>query len=245
MLYFIHCFVLLLWSFVCLTHFSNPIWLWQLIVTHTQVYIYLHSTYIYFSDILFDISLIISPFSSSNWRMHQWHRPYHHPTPALIICCRNGKSTQVNSLDFWMFHPVTNCAKLQNHQVILVQGQHQHRPQPRPPILFRRVIKIWSLVMLHCNWRKSAAERIKVMASLTEIIQGRFPFQIDKLSIRSAENEKDNDRSGSQATQALIQRRRRPKRRSTGVCNVGGEVRQTGHSTITNEWLKSIKTLIG
>lgn len=37
------------------------------------------------------------------------------------------------------------------------------------------------------------------------------------------ENEKDNDRSGSQATQALIQRRRRPKRRSTGVCNVGGE----------------------
>lgn len=45
------------------------------------------------------------------------------------------------------------------------------------------------------------------------------------------ENEKDNDRSGSQATQALIQRRRRPKRRSTGVCNVGGEVSSLTHKT--------------
>lgn len=39
------------------------------------------------------------------------------------------------------------------------------------------------------------------------------------------ENEKENDSRGGQATQAIIQRRRRPKRRSTGVCNVGGEVR--------------------
>lgn len=38
-----------------------------------------------------------------------------------------------------------------------------------------------------------------------------------------AENEKDNDSRGGQATQALIQRRRRPKRRSTGVCNVSAE----------------------
>lgn len=37
------------------------------------------------------------------------------------------------------------------------------------------------------------------------------------------ENEKDNDSRGGQATQALIQRRRRPKRRSTGVCNVSAE----------------------
>lgn len=39
------------------------------------------------------------------------------------------------------------------------------------------------------------------------------------------ENEKENDSRGGQATQAIIQRRRRPKRRSTGVCNVGGEVK--------------------
>lgn len=39
-----------------------------------------------------------------------------------------------------------------------------------------------------------------------------------------AENEKENDSRGGQATQAIIQRRRRPKRRSTGVCNVGAEV---------------------
>lgn len=38
------------------------------------------------------------------------------------------------------------------------------------------------------------------------------------------ENEKENDSRGGQATQAIIQRRRRPKRRSTGVCNVGAEV---------------------
>lgn len=38
------------------------------------------------------------------------------------------------------------------------------------------------------------------------------------------ENENENDSRGSQATQAIIQRRRRPKRRSTGVCNVGTEV---------------------
>ncbi|XP_055325586.1 protein phosphatase 1 regulatory subunit 12C isoform X12 [Sitodiplosis mosellana] len=37
------------------------------------------------------------------------------------------------------------------------------------------------------------------------------------------ENEKENDSRGGQATQAIIQRRRRPKRRSTGVCNVGAE----------------------
>ncbi|XP_031620321.1 protein phosphatase 1 regulatory subunit 12A isoform X2 [Contarinia nasturtii] len=37
------------------------------------------------------------------------------------------------------------------------------------------------------------------------------------------ENEKENDSRGGQATQAIIQRRRRPKRRSTGVCNVGTE----------------------
>lgn len=41
--------------------------------------------------------------------------------------------------------------------------------------------------------------------------------------IHTTENEKDNDSRGGQATQALIQRRRRPKRRSTGVCNVSAE----------------------
>lgn len=40
----------------------------------------------------------------------------------------------------------------------------------------------------------------------------------------SAENDKENDRSG-QATQAVIQRRKRPKRRSTGVVHVDMEVR--------------------
>lgn len=39
-----------------------------------------------------------------------------------------------------------------------------------------------------------------------------------------AENEKESETRGGQAAQALIQRRRRPKRRSTGVCNVGAEV---------------------
>lgn len=43
-------------------------------------------------------------------------------------------------------------------------------------------------------------------------------------SFELAENEKENDSRGGQATQAIIQRRRRPKRRSTGVCNVGAEV---------------------
>lgn len=42
-----------------------------------------------------------------------------------------------------------------------------------------------------------------------------------------SENEKENDSRGGQATQAIIQRRRRPKRRSTGVCNVGAEVINT------------------
>lgn len=42
--------------------------------------------------------------------------------------------------------------------------------------------------------------------------------------ISLTENEKENDSRGGQATQAIIQRRRRPKRRSTGVCNVGAEV---------------------
>lgn len=43
-------------------------------------------------------------------------------------------------------------------------------------------------------------------------------------SFELTENEKENDSRGGQATQAIIQRRRRPKRRSTGVCNVGAEV---------------------
>lgn len=39
------------------------------------------------------------------------------------------------------------------------------------------------------------------------------------------ENEKDNDnRNAAQATQAVIQRRRRPKRRSTGVVHVDMDV---------------------
>lgn len=45
-----------------------------------------------------------------------------------------------------------------------------------------------------------------------------------KILITFTENEKENDSRGVQATQAIIQRRRRPKRRSTGVCNVGVEV---------------------
>lgn len=56
--------------------------------------------------------------------------------------------------------------------------------------------------------------------------QSRFRNRIleRKLStISFTENEKDNDSRGGQATQALIQRRRRPKRRSTGVCNVSAE----------------------
>lgn len=44
------------------------------------------------------------------------------------------------------------------------------------------------------------------------------------VKIKFTENEKENDSRGVQATQAIIQRRRRPKRRSTGVCNVGIEV---------------------
>lgn len=40
-----------------------------------------------------------------------------------------------------------------------------------------------------------------------------------------AENEKENDSRSGQATQAVIQRRRRPKRRSTGVVHVDMEVK--------------------
>lgn len=39
-----------------------------------------------------------------------------------------------------------------------------------------------------------------------------------------AENDKENDSRTAQATQAVIQRRRRPKRRSTGVVHVDMDV---------------------
>jgi len=38
------------------------------------------------------------------------------------------------------------------------------------------------------------------------------------------ENDKENDNRGVQATQAVIQRRKRPKRRSTGVVHVDMDV---------------------
>lgn len=39
-----------------------------------------------------------------------------------------------------------------------------------------------------------------------------------------AEQDKENDSRNAQATQAVIQRRRRPKRRSTGVVHVDMDV---------------------
>lgn len=42
--------------------------------------------------------------------------------------------------------------------------------------------------------------------------------------IIGSENDKENDSRSAQNTQALIQRRRRPKRRSTGVVHLDGEV---------------------
>lgn len=59
----------------------------------------------------------------------------------------------------------------------------------------------------------------------------------------STENEKENDSRGSQATQAIIQRRRRPKRRSTGVCNVGAEVNKI-ISTITHMKIISLMHIL-
>lgn len=41
------------------------------------------------------------------------------------------------------------------------------------------------------------------------------------------ENDKENDSRTAQATQAVIQRRRRPKRRSTGVVHVDMDVSRT------------------
>lgn len=48
--------------------------------------------------------------------------------------------------------------------------------------------------------------------------------------LNSLENEKDNDNRSGQSTQAVIQRRRRPKRRSTGVVHVDMEVSGENHS---------------
>lgn len=59
-------------------------------------------------------------------------------------------------------------------------------------------------------------------------------FLFNRVRILFAENEKENDSRGGQATQAIIQRRRRPKRRSTGVCNVGAEVNQ--FSCLAVQW---------
>lgn len=50
-----------------------------------------------------------------------------------------------------------------------------------------------------------------------------FRFQI------SIENDKENDSRSAQATQAVIQRRRRPKRRSTGVVHVDMDVSKKFH----------------
>lgn len=50
------------------------------------------------------------------------------------------------------------------------------------------------------------------------------PHRIIEESL-SVENDKENDNRSGQATQAMIQRRRRPKRRSTGVVHVDMEVK--------------------
>lgn len=50
----------------------------------------------------------------------------------------------------------------------------------------------------------------------------------------NAENEKENDSRGGQTTQAMIQRRRRPKRRSTGVVHVDMEVKHQKLFNSTN-----------
>lgn len=50
------------------------------------------------------------------------------------------------------------------------------------------------------------------------------------------EQDKENDSRNAQATQAVIQRRRRPKRRSTGVVHVDMDV--------SNNFMKSSKKVI-
>lgn len=56
-------------------------------------------------------------------------------------------------------------------------------------------------------------------------------------SEENKENDKENDnRSSAQATQAVIQRRRRPKRRSTGVVHVDMEVRGGGMVFELDSW---------
>lgn len=46
------------------------------------------------------------------------------------------------------------------------------------------------------------------------------------------ENDKENDSRSVQATQAVIQRRRRPKRRSTGVVHVDMDVRDMSNISL-------------
>lgn len=49
-------------------------------------------------------------------------------------------------------------------------------------------------------------------------------FLFDFRFVSATENDKENDSRSAQATQAVIQRRRRPKRRSTGVVHVDMDV---------------------
>jgi hypothetical protein len=51
-----------------------------------------------------------------------------------------------------------------------------------------------------------------------------------------SEQDKENDSRNAQATQAVIQRRRRPKRRSTGVVHVDMDVSISFSSTFTIEY---------
>lgn len=50
------------------------------------------------------------------------------------------------------------------------------------------------------------------------------PYVLTCLLFIGSENDKENDSRSAQNTQSLIQRRRRPKRRSTGVVHLDGEV---------------------
>lgn len=61
--------------------------------------------------------------------------------------------------------------------------------------------------------------RIKVInLSFNKYCELKFTY------FRFIENDKENDSRSAQATQAVIQRRRRPKRRSTGVVHVDMDV---------------------
>lgn len=50
-------------------------------------------------------------------------------------------------------------------------------------------------------------------------------FQVQVKNVNISENEKDNDSRSGLSSQALVQRRRRPKRRSTGLVHVDMEVK--------------------